>query len=81
VDIADFGPGEPDLPTPDHIKQAAIKAINENRRSTLATPGVMPLREAICTWHKARAGSKLRTKRVRHQRCGKHAIFNVISVL
>ena len=30
VDIADFGPGEPDFPTPDHIKQAAIKAINEN---------------------------------------------------
>ena len=26
VDIADFGPGEPDFPTPDHIKKAAIKA-------------------------------------------------------
>ena len=25
VDIADFGPGEPDFPTPDHIKKAAIK--------------------------------------------------------
>jgi len=31
IDIADFGPGEPDFPTPDHIKQAAIRAINENR--------------------------------------------------
>jgi aspartate aminotransferase len=27
VDIADFGPGEPDFATPDHIKMAAIKAI------------------------------------------------------
>ena len=30
VDIADFGPGEPDFPTPDHIKRAAIRAIEEN---------------------------------------------------
>jgi len=31
VDIADFGPGEPDFPTPDHHQKAAIKAIEENR--------------------------------------------------
>ncbi|HET9805191.1 MAG TPA: aspartate aminotransferase, partial [Candidatus Acidoferrum sp.] len=46
VDIADFGPGEPDFPTPDHIKQAAIKAINENKTKYTPTPGVMPLRDA-----------------------------------
>ena len=52
VDIADFGPGEPDFPTPDHIKKAAIKAIEENRTKYTPTGGIMPLREAIAAWHK-----------------------------
>ena len=30
VDVVDFSAGEPDFPTPDNIKQAAIKAINDN---------------------------------------------------
>ncbi|MGB9431307.1 MAG: aspartate aminotransferase, partial [Candidatus Acidiferrum sp.] len=46
VDIADFGPGEPDFPTPDHIKKAAIRAIEENRTKYTPTGGIMPLREA-----------------------------------
>ena len=44
VDIADFGPGEPDFPTPDHIKKAAIKAIEENRSKYTPTGGIMPVR-------------------------------------
>src|SRR5207302_1987503 len=31
IDVADFGPGEPDFPTPDHIKKAAIRAIHEDK--------------------------------------------------
>ena len=31
VDVADFGAGEPDFPTPEHIKRAAIQALDENR--------------------------------------------------
>jgi len=81
VDIADFGPGEPDFPTPDHIKQAAIKAINENKTKYTATPGVMPLREAICTWHKRELGSSYDAKECVTNVGGKHSIFNVISVL
>lgn len=81
VDIADFGPGEPDFPTPDHIKQAAIKAINENKTKYTATPGVMPLREAICAWHKRELGSSYDAKESVTNVGGKHSIFNVISVL
>jgi aspartate aminotransferase len=81
VDIADFGPGEPDFPTPDHIKQAAIKAINENKTKYTATPGVMPLREAICSWHKRELGSSYEAKQCVTNVGGKHSIFNVISVL
>src|SRR5579872_6551943 len=53
IDVADFGPGEPDFPTPEHIKRAAIKAIEENRTKYTATPGIAPLRQAICDWHSA----------------------------
>jgi len=81
VDIADFGPGEPDFATPDHIKQAAMKAINENKTKYTATPGIMPLREAICAWHKRELKSSYEPKECVVNVGGKHAIFNVASVL
>jgi len=34
VDVVDFGPGEPDFPTPEHIKRAAIQALEENCTNT-----------------------------------------------
>jgi aspartate aminotransferase len=81
VDIADFGPGEPDFPTPDHIKKAAIKAIEENRSKYTPTGGIMPLREAIAAWHKRELGSDYSAKECVVTVGGKHSIFNGISVL
>lgn len=81
VDVADFGPGEPDFPTPDHIKKAAIKAIEENRTKYTPTGGIMPLREAIAAWHKRELGSQYTAKACAVSVGGKHAIFNTISVL
>jgi aspartate aminotransferase len=81
VDIADFGPGEPDFPTPEHIKKAAIRAIEENKSKYTPTGGIMPLREAICAWHKRELGSNYVPKECAVSVGGKHAIFNVVSVL
>jgi aspartate aminotransferase len=81
VDVADFGPGEPDFPTPDHIKKAAIKAIEENKSKYTPTGGIMPLREAICAWHKRELGSSYEAKECVVSVGGKHSIFNVMSVL
>lgn len=81
VDIADFGPGEPDFPTPDHIKKAAIRAIEENRSKYTPTGGITPLREAIPAWHKRELGSDFTAKECAVSVGGKHAIFNVISAL
>jgi aspartate aminotransferase len=81
VDVADFGPGEPDFPTPDHIKKAAIKAIEENRTKYTPTGGIMPLREAIAAWHKRELGSEYSAKECAVSVGGKHAIFNTICVL
>jgi aspartate aminotransferase len=81
VDIADFGPGEPDFPTPEHIKEAAIRAIRENKTKYTPTGGIMALREAICAWHKRELGSNYAAKECVVNVGGKHAIFNVMSVL
>jgi aspartate aminotransferase len=81
VDVADFGPGEPDFPTPDHIKIAAIKAIEENKSKYTPTGGIMPLRESICAWHKRELGSSFDPKECVVSVGGKHSIFNVMSVL
>ncbi|MFK3795122.1 MULTISPECIES: aminotransferase class I/II-fold pyridoxal phosphate-dependent enzyme [unclassified Pseudomonas] len=46
-DIIDMTTGEPDFDTPEHIKQAAYKAIDGGATKYTATPGVKKLREAI----------------------------------
>src|ERR1700726_1821984 len=81
IDVADFGPGEPDFPTPDHIKRAAIKALEENRTKYTATPGIAPLRQAICDWHAAQLGSSYQPAECIVTVGGKHAIFNAVCSL
>ena len=61
VDIADFGPGEPDFPTPDHIKKAGIRAIEQNYTKYTATGGILPLAQA-------RTEIELRAEGMRRQR-------------
>ncbi len=49
ADVIDLSLGEPDFDTPQHIKDAAIKAINDNWSHYTPVPGFLDLREAICT--------------------------------
>ena len=48
IDIIDLSLGEPDFDTPQHIKDAAIKAINDNWSHYTPVPGFLDLREAVC---------------------------------
>lgn len=48
LDVISMSVGEPDFNTPDHIKEAAKKAIDENYSFYTAVPGYLSLREAIC---------------------------------
>lgn len=48
LDVVGFGAGEPDFDTPDYIKEAAIKAINEGFTKYTPVSGILPLRKAIC---------------------------------
>jgi aspartate aminotransferase len=47
VDVINFGPGEPDFDTPKHIKDIAIKAINEGYTKYLPVGGTLELKKAI----------------------------------
>ena len=47
-DVIGFGAGEPDFPTPDHIKEAGIQAIRDNETRYTPAAGTIALRKAIC---------------------------------
>jgi aspartate aminotransferase len=60
VDVIDLSLGEPDFDTPRHIKDAAIKAINDNWSHYTPVPGFLDLREAVC--HKFQRDNQLEYK-------------------
>ncbi len=48
IDVIGFGAGEPDFPTPAHIKEAGISAINNNDTKYTPAAGTLELRKAVC---------------------------------
>src|SRR5512142_361576 len=57
VDVVDFGAGEPDFPTPDNIKQAAIRALEANFTKYTPAGGTAELKKAVCERHKQDFGT------------------------
>ena len=49
IDVIDLSLGEPDFDTPDHVKQAGKKAIDDNYSHYTPVAGYADLREAVCT--------------------------------
>lgn len=47
IDVIGFSVGEPDFFTPEHIKQAGIRAIENNQTKYTPTPGTLSLRQAV----------------------------------
>ena len=47
-DVIGLGAGEPDFNTPEHIKQAAIKALTDNKTRYTSVDGIAELKQAIC---------------------------------
>jgi aspartate aminotransferase len=77
--LADFGAGEPDFPTPDHIKKAAIKAIEEDFTKYTATGGIRELRHALVEKHAKDHGSNYTVEECLVTVGGKQAIFEAMS--
>jgi len=81
ADVVDFGAGEPDFPTPDNIKRAAIEALNQNFTKYTNTGGTEELKQTICDSHRAEYGTAYSTKECIVTVGGKHAIFNLTQAL
>jgi aspartate aminotransferase len=81
VDVVDFGAGEPDFPTPENIKRAGIRAIEENFTKYTSSAGIAELRQAICDRHAADFSTRYVPNECVVSAGGKHAIFNLMQVL
>jgi aspartate aminotransferase len=81
VDLADFGAGEPHFATPQHIKDAAIHAIQNNFTRYTAVAGVPEVRKAIVDRHAADFGSSYTVEECVFTTGGKLAFFNAVQVL
>ena len=75
-DVVDFSVGEPDFPTPEHIKAAGKAAIDANFTRYTAVAGIPELREAVCTRYKSDYGVTITPAEVLLTVGGKQALFN-----
>ena len=81
ANLVDFGAGEPHFPTPRHIKDAAIAAIDANFTRYTVVPGIPDVRKAIVERHACDFGSDYAIDEAIFTTGGKHALFNAIQIL
>ncbi|MGC2636398.1 MAG: pyridoxal phosphate-dependent aminotransferase [Acidobacteriaceae bacterium] len=79
--LVDFGAGEPHFATPQHIKDAAIAAIQSNFTRYTVVSGIPELRESIVERHTSDFGSSYTPDEAIFTTGGKLALFNAIQVL
>lgn len=81
LDIAGFGAGEPDFDTPQHIKNAAIDAINKGFTKYTPVAGIEPLKDAIIEKFKNDNGLTFKREEVIVSCGGKHGLYNLFQAL
>jgi aspartate aminotransferase len=77
-DVVGFGAGEPDFDTPQHIKDAAAKALAGGFTKYTPSSGIPELREAIAAKFKAENGLTYKPSQIIVSNGGKHSCYNVI---
>ncbi|WP_417317448.1 pyridoxal phosphate-dependent aminotransferase [Emcibacter sp.] len=77
-DVIGLGAGEPDFDTPDNIKAAAIKAINEGKTKYTAPDGTPELKQAVAAKFKRENGLDYAPNQVTINNGGKHTLFNAL---
>jgi aspartate aminotransferase len=81
VDICSFTAGEPDFDTPEHIKAAAKKALDEGKTKYGPAAGEPKLREAIANKLRTENGLDYQAENVIVTNGGKHSLFNLMLAL
>lgn len=80
-DIIGLGAGEPDFDTPDHIKQAAIDAINAGQTKYTAVDGTPELKAAVIRKFERENQLKYEANQILVSCGGKHSFFNLVQAL
>ncbi|MBI3585581.1 MAG: pyridoxal phosphate-dependent aminotransferase [Ignavibacteriales bacterium] len=81
VDVVSLTAGEPDFPTPLHIKQAAIKAIENNFTKYTQNPGIPELRQAIAEKFKRDNGLSFDASQILVSNGAKHSLYNALKAI
>ena len=81
VDVIDLGAGEPDFPTPDHVKTAGAAAIRDKLHQIHGRRGVTELREAIASHYAPAVRRDLRHHRCRGHGRRQQALYNIAVAL
>jgi len=76
--IINFAAGEPDFPTPSHIKEAAKKAIDSNFTKYTPSSGTLELKEAICRKLQTENNLSFDVSQILVSCGAKHSLFNAI---
>jgi len=80
-DVVDFGPGEPDFPTPPSVAAAGKSAIDRGFTKYTSALGTKALRDAIANRYNRRYGTSIRTEHVIAGTGGKQELFNLTLAL
>ena len=81
LDVVKFGAGEPDFDTPDHIKSAAIDALNQGFTKYTPVAGITELREAIVDKFERDNGLSYEANQVIVSCGAKHTIYNILQAI
>ncbi len=81
LDVISFGVGEPDFDTPDHIREAAVKAIRDGFTRYTAADGTLELKEAVCEKFRRDNGLNYQPSQIVVSNGGKHTLFNIMMCL
>src|ERR671927_180474 len=80
-DVVDFGPGEPDFDTPQHIKDAAARAMQAGQTKYTPTGGTKKFQEAVAAYYDREFGVRVNPSEVSATAGGKQGIFNAVVTL
>lgn len=81
IDVIDLGPGEPDFPTPEHIKRAAEEALAQNFTKYTAETGIWELRDAIAQKYNKDYGTRYTAENVLVTSGAKQALYNIAAAI
>ncbi len=79
--VISLSAGEPDFPTPENIKQAAIKAIQDNFTKYTQNEGIPELREAVAEKFRSDNGIDVKASNILVSNGGKHSLFNALQAI